>query len=60
MVNTGKHMANVEDILAEIVNKVAEKVSDDDLSLEDLNLAAVVLMNVKEREKMENVLADRA
>lgn len=49
-------MANVEEILQQIVDEVARRVAEEELSLEDLNLAAVVLMNVKEREKMEEVL----
>lgn len=46
-------MHSFHDCLKLIVEQVHERLSDDVLSLEDLNLAAVILLNVKEREKME-------
>jgi hypothetical protein len=53
-------MDTVEKTLQEIIDEVADRVKNSDLSLEDLNLAAVILLNVKARQEMEtSVLSGR-
>lgn len=46
-------MANYKKCLELIVERLEDKLEDDEMSIEDLHLAAVVLLNVKEREKLE-------
>lgn len=44
----------VERVLDKIIKEVELRIDEENLSLEDLNMACLVLLNAKEREKMEN------